>query len=72
MCLSGLHKVKRPLQTIGCSGRLTTVTLPILTRSGPWLSCVRYVYLDVRKEIFRQSFLHHRDAACFLVADAAR
>jgi len=39
----GLRKVKRPLQTIGCSGRLTTVTLPILTRSRPWLSCVRVI-----------------------------
>src|SRR5579872_5630607 len=30
-------KVKRPLQTIGCNGRLTAVTLPILTRSRPQL-----------------------------------
>jgi len=34
--------VKRPLQTIDRSGRLTTVTLPILTRSRPRLSCVRF------------------------------
>ena len=25
-------EIKRPLQTIGCSGRLTTATLPILTK----------------------------------------
>jgi len=46
----GLRKVKRPLQTIGCSGRLTTVTLPILTRSRPWLSCVRVILKTVAEQ----------------------
>jgi hypothetical protein len=36
------NMVKRPLQTIDCSGRLTTATLPILTRSRPRLSGVRF------------------------------
>jgi hypothetical protein len=36
---------KRPLQTIDCSGRLTTVTLPILTRSRP-LAIKRMVAKD--------------------------
>ena len=45
----------RPLHTIGCSGRLTTVTLPILTRSRPRLSCVRFrlTYEDAAAGIFR-------------------
>jgi hypothetical protein len=46
LCL-GLPKVKRPLRTIGRSGRLTMVTLPILTRSRPWLSDVRFLLLPV-------------------------
>src|SRR3569833_3583930 len=46
----GLRKVKRPLQTIGCSGRLTMVTLPILTRSRPWLSCVRVILKTIAKQ----------------------
>ena len=46
LCL-GLPKVKRPLRTIGRSGRLTMATLPILTRSRPWLSYVRFLLLPV-------------------------
>jgi hypothetical protein len=49
------QKVKRPLQTIDRSGRLTTVTLPILTRSRPRLSGVRFrlTYEDAPPGIFR-------------------
>jgi hypothetical protein len=46
----GSQMVKRPLQTIDCSGRLTTVTLPILTRSRPRLS-----WIFLRSEISRRA-----------------
>ena len=54
----GLRKDKRPLQTIGCSGRLTTATLPILTKEPTVANLIfrligTQIWGDVSATIFR-------------------